>query len=307
LRPRDGDEGEYDDRWKVRRHRVTGIRIADATGVRVCGRGILDAGLVPHLGGSMIALQHARDVRLEGITLRDAASWNVTIANSDHVRVDDVRIIAARLNSDGINSVNSRQVRVRGCFVRNSDDSIVVKTPAPDAPVEEIEVEDCVVWNDWGYALGATYETRSPIGRVRFRSCDILFARHWCLGIHVSDGATVSDVSFADIEVAQLERTTTLPAAGALTPQPKLVRMVIQRDVWGKDAERGHIRDIRFDRITVDGDRLPPSELLGADAAHAIENVTFRAVRPRHQVAASSPAELGLSQNEFARQIEVRP
>lgn len=91
----------------------------------------------------------------------------------------------------GLNGV--KDVRIRDCFVRNHDDSIVVKTPAPDAPAEEIEVEGCTVWSDWGYALGVTYETRSPVRNVSFRGNDIIYSRHWALGIHLSDGALVEN------------------------------------------------------------------------------------------------------------------
>jgi hypothetical protein len=164
-----------------------------------------------------------------------------------------------------------------------------------------------VVWADWGYALGATYETRAPIRQIRFRRCDILFARHWALGVHVSDAATVSDLEFADIDWELLERSTVLPANGALTAQPKLARLVIQKDVWGKDTERGQIRDIRFTRVTVAGEQLPESELFGAGAGHTISNVTFEAVGRRGQPPVGSAEELRLKQNEHVRAVRFLP
>ena len=307
LRPVPGDEGVFNEKWKVRFTRTTGIRIGMVSDVRVCGRGILDASAVPHPGGNMIPLDGARNVRLEGITLRDAANWNVRIAHSENITVENLRILSARLNSDGINSVNSRAVSIRHCFVRNSDDSIVAKTVVPDAPCEDVEVADCVVWSDWGYALGATYETRSLIRRVRFRRCDILFVRHWALGVHVSDGATVSDIEFADMDFEQLERATVLPANGALTATPKLVRMVVQQDVWGKDPERGQIRDIRFTGVTVGGGALPESEMAGADAGHGISNITFESVGLRDEPAVGTAADLKLKQNAYVQAVDVLP
>jgi polygalacturonase len=110
--------------------------------------------------------------------LRDAPNWNLHIAKSQDVTVEDLRIVSGRLNSDGINSVNAQRVNIRRCFVRNSDDSIAVKAVDPGSPSKDILVEDCSVWNDWGYALGATYETRSPISGVVFKGCDIHQAGH---------------------------------------------------------------------------------------------------------------------------------
>lgn len=273
LRP--GEVGEYSEKWKVKFYNGRVLSLLGVENVRICGRGILDASLIPHPGRSMIGLNKCRNVVLSGITLRNAANWNVTISRSSDVMVDDLRIISGRLNTDGINTVNSRQVKIRRCFVRNHDDSIVAKTLEADAPCEDVTVEDCVVWNDWGYALGATYEVRSPIRRLTFRRCDIIATRHFCLGIHVSDSGTVSEVAFEDIAVSDLSRITPQPL---LAKEAYLLRCVVTSDVWGKDAERGHIRNVRLERVRVAGKPLP-SHCFGVDAEHGVENIELRDVQ----------------------------
>ena len=300
LRP--GEKGDYNEKWKVTFFNGVLLNADGVKNVRICGRGILDASLVPHPGRNMISIRNSQHVQLSGITLRDAANWNVHISGSADVDVDDLRIISGRLNSDGINSTNSRDIRIRHCFVRNHDDSIVVKTLVPDKPCEHIQVEDCVIWSDWGYALGATYETRSPIRDVQFRRCDVLAARHWVLGVHLSDSATVSDLKFQDIEVADLK----MPGKRLNMPEePTLIRMTIQADVWGHDPTRGHIRDIVIEHVTVDGAHLPGSSFYGADAAHVIENVTLRDIRLRGQPPVTDAKALGAHHNEFVRNLRV--
>jgi hypothetical protein len=212
-----GTEGIYSDKWKVTFYHGQVLALHDVHGVTVCGRGVLDASRIPHPGFPMISLRGASDITLSGITLRDAANWNVIIKASHDIEVDNLRLISGRLNSDGINSVNAQRVRIHHCFVRNHDDSFAVKTTDPAPPAEEIAVEDCVVWNDWGYALGPTYETRADITGVHYRRCAILFARHWCLGIHVSDSATLRDIGFHDIDIYAPARTASDPAWAALT------------------------------------------------------------------------------------------
>lgn len=300
LRP--GEQGQYNERWNIQTYPGVLFDLRDVENVRIAGRGILDGSLVPHPGRNLIGLTNSRRVQLSGITLRDAPNWNVRIQNSEDVVVDDLRIVSGRLNSDGINSVSSRRVEVRNCFVRNHDDSIVAKALDPAVSCEDITVEDCVIWNDWGYALGATYETRSPIRRLRFRRCDILCARHWAMGIHVSDSATVSDVVFEDITVDDPRRYKPQPR---LTAQRKLFRMVVIADHWGRDNERGHIANIRAERVTLEGEALLPSEFRGFDAGHAIEDVALRDVRCRHRAAATDAASLGVIANEFVRGLRV--
>ncbi|MCE9591300.1 MAG: hypothetical protein K8S99_12330 [Planctomycetes bacterium] len=306
LKP--GETGTWNEQWKVTFIHGSVITLKDVAGVRVCGRGILDSERVPHPGRSMIGLSGGRDIRLEGITLRDASNWNVVIGRSRGVRVTDLRLISGRLNSDGINSVNSRDMSIRRCFVRNHDDSIVAKTTEPGDPCENIDVSDCVIWNDWGYALGVSYETRAPIRHLRFHRCDIISSRHWCLGVHLSDGATVSDIHFADIEVADLTSAARLGGSyAALTQEPVLLKMVITRDVWGKDKEYGRVRDVMIEDVTVYGGRMLGSEILGADAGHDVRGVTLRHIRLAGGAPATDTAALRLRTNEHVHELRIEP
>lgn len=301
-------KGTFNEKWQVTFYGGSVVALDGAAGVRICGRGILDASLIPHPGRSMIRIGRSENVRLEGITLRDASNWNVSINDSENVAVEDLRIISGRLNSDGINSVNSRKVSIRRCFVRNQDDSIVVKTMQQGRPSEDIAVEDCQVWDDWGFGLGVSYETRSPIRNIRFRRCSVLFARHWCMGIRVCDGSLISDIGFDDIEIADLSGAPRLGGArSALNPKPRLLWFGIVKDVWGQDPEPGFIKNVSVANVTVYGNELPPSEILGFDAQHGVEDVEIRNVHLHGKPAAADAAALGLKTNAFVRNVTVGP
>jgi polygalacturonase len=204
-------------------------------------------------------------VRIEGIIIRNSPNWAVCLRDSEGVEVVNVKQVSGRLNSDGINPVGSRKVRIADCFIRNRDDSIAVKTTDPDRPSEDILAERCVLWNDWGYALGVTYETRAAIRRVTFRDCDIIHGTFAAMGIHVVDAGTVSDIAFQDIRVDH---------AGE-----RLFLLNIGKDMWATDKEPGHIRAIRFKNVACAGPGIPPSRVSGHDAAHRVEEVTFENLR----------------------------
>ena len=306
LKP--GDKGEYSEQWKVVFHHGTMFHLKKVNHVRICGRGIVDAGDIPHPGGNMLNFDRAHHVQIEGITLRNAANWNFVIGKSEDVEVNDVRIISGRLNSDGINSVNSRRVHIHDCFVRNHDDSIVVKTTVAGFPAEDIRVEDCTIWNDWGFALGVTYETRSPVRNIVFKNNDIVFSRHWIFGIHVSDGSLVEDITFTDTFVSNLDgvsNATGTPIAW-LSPGPMLFRGTIQKDCWGHDAERGRIRNVLIDGVTLYGKTIPPSELYGADAEHDIRGVTFRNIRLAGQKPIADLTGLSVKKNDFVSDVTCK-
>ena len=247
------------------KHYESLLVVRDVSKVRICGRGILDGGDLPHASKALVALSGSTDVQVEGIVIRDSPNWAVLSHGCQRVSVADIKEISGRLNSDGINSVNSRAIRIRDCFVRNRDDSIVVKTTQPQGEAADIAVEDCIVWNDWGYAFGVTYETRAPIHDVTFRNCDILHVQYTALGIHVVDSGTISNVRFEDIRV-ELTRD-------------KLIRLNIGHDMWATDPQRGHIRAIQFKNVSVTGGPFPASEILGLDADHRVEDVAIDGLR----------------------------
>jgi hypothetical protein len=276
------------------------ISVQNAENVRICGRGILDGEAIPHVGRSMIHVINAKNVVIEGIVVRNSPNWHIALINSQNVRVEGVSLISGRLNSDVINSVNSLDVTVKNCFVRSHDDSIAVKTKTPEGEAARITVEGCTIWNDWGYALGVTYETRAPIHDLVFRDCDILFVRHHALGVHVVDAGTVEKVLFENIRIEDMG----LPARRFGRP-PQFVRIDVSSDMWGTDKERGHIRDIVLRDIQVGGGTPAPSSIVGADEEHAVDGVTFERVCFLGRMATSLD-DLNVKTNEFARGITVK-
>ena len=166
-------------------------------------------------------------------------------------------------NSDGFDLVDTCNAVVRHCFVRSFDDSIIVKS-FNSGSIHNILVADCVVWTDWGFSLGVTYETRTDtINDITFRECDILhnIACRGALGMNPNDRAALSNIRFEDIRVEDA--------------RSGLIEVVIERSRYAKDPEPGQIRDIYFKDIDVTGGPFPPSIVHGHSERHTVENVTF--------------------------------
>jgi hypothetical protein len=274
------------------------INVSKAEDVRICGRGILEGSRMPHGARNLIGVSQSSDVTVEGIILRDSPNWNIVISQSKNVIASDLKLISGRLNSDGINPTNSTDVTISDCFIRNHDDSIAVKTPAPGVPSSHILAEDNIIWNDWGYALGITYETRSDISDVTFRRCHVIFTKNWVLGVHVVDSGTISGVRFEDITVENMNI-----AANRFRAMPKLMRVAVASDMWGTDPQRGHIKGIVFHNVAVSGTALPPSEILGVDADHRVEDVRISGLTHNGKPVLT-PAEARLKVNGFVDAVQ---
>jgi hypothetical protein len=251
--------------------------IEDAENVSIRGRGIIDMSRLDWHSKSPVVVQRSSNVRVAGLTIKDSPSWAVALFGSRHVTVSNVKQICHRENSDGIDIVNSQEVAVEDCFLRNNDDEICVKTTSPPPAMEarNISVRRCVVWNDRAYALGVTYETRCNVTNVLFADCDVIHDLGIAsLAVHVSDSGTVSSLRFENIRLEDVKN--------------RAVRLWIGKDMWGHDSQRGHIRGVVFKDVSLVGGSAPQWELTGHDADHRVTDVVFENLRLLDKVIAAT-------------------
>ena len=105
---------------------------------------------------------------------------------------------------------------IRDCFIRTFDDSVCVNGNEYLLPeeagvgagvtrsdiFENVLVEKCTIWNDWGRALEIGAETRAKeIRNVTFRDCDVIWHTDPPLDVQNCDTAFVHDITFDDIRV----------------------------------------------------------------------------------------------------------
>jgi hypothetical protein len=258
------------------------------TNIALRGRGIIDGSGCPTHARNLVAVQ-GKDITLEGVILRDSSTWNIPIRRSDRVTVKNVKLLGYRANSDGIDICSSRDVTVESCFIRTLDDLIVVKTDRGQGEARRIVARDCVLWNEVAHALSIGAELRENVDDVRFTNCDIIHdkGREWTLRVYHCDAARISNIRFENIRIEE---------------SPRLISLWIDKAVWTRDEERGHIDGVIFKNIRAKADPLRV-EFKGFDETHAIENVVLEDV-----VVNGRPlVETDLKTNAFVRKITVRP
>lgn len=83
------------------------------------------------------------NVRVEGVSLRDAAKWNCYFKECENVAVRRVNIRSqAYWENDGID-IEAKNAIVEDCDIDTLDDAICLKNDNPDFTVENIEVRNC--------------------------------------------------------------------------------------------------------------------------------------------------------------------
>ena len=274
------------------------IQASQATHIRIAGRGVLDVGPFERgQGGGAIRLSDCSDVTVEGLVMRDPDVWCCSLFGCRHVTIANVKLIGLwRYNADGIDVCNSQDVLVSDSFVRAFDDALVIKglksrrNSSDDQPVRNVQFRRCVVWCDWGRAMEIGAETCAPeIAGITFADCDIVRTTHIAMDIQHGDRAVVRDIRFERIRVEiddqnppprmQQSRDEKYSADSQEGYCPSLLEIVIRKNPYSQDEDRGTVRDILFQDITVLSRLQPPSSFLGFDAEHTVEGVTIQNLR----------------------------
>jgi hypothetical protein len=276
----------------------TAVEARGATGVRILGRGIIDTSEYERgQGGGSIRLTDCNEVKIDGVILRDPDVWCLSAFGCRNLEISSVKLIGLwRYNADGIDICNSQEVVVRNSFVRAFDDAIVLKGlnwgqgGFHERPVRNVRVQDNVIWCDWGRALEIGAETSAPeFAGIRFRDCDIIRTTHIAMDIQCGDRAVVRDVRYENIRVEtdevcpapkmQASREERYVENSASEYVPNLMVIVIAKNPYSQDAERGNVRDITYQDITVAGRRAPRSIFSGLDTQHKVQRVTIDNLR----------------------------
>ncbi|GHU75684.1 hypothetical protein FACS189414_0380 [Bacteroidia bacterium] len=230
--------------------------------VKIQGRGIIDQENVYRLQARNIFSVTGKDVSLEGVILRNASVWTVSLRGADRVHIDNIKLLGHRANSDGIDICDSWEVLVENCFIRTLDDLIVVKTYNRENGTGNVLARKCVLWNEVAHALSIGAEIQQVVDGVTFTDCDIIgdHCREWSLRVYQCDKGMVKNITFDNIRIEE---------------SVKFASLWINEATWTTDPERGHIENVVFKDITLknDGPLVKGIEFLGYDEGHAVKNV----------------------------------
>lgn len=247
------------------------IQATGVENVRVAGHGIIDGSTYDRWKDIMVPInfENSSHITIEGITILDPAAWTLNLYMDTDVVVNGVKIIGARSNSDGITIQSCENVQVRNCFVRSWDDSLVVK--GYDADARDITFENCVLWTDLAQSCEIGYETRADvIERITFRDITVLHNFHKpVLSIHNSDNALIRDILYENIVVEDAQM-------GEGDGANMLIELTTSKSQWSQTAERGNIRNVLFDGITVLDGKEPGIKIFSFRGEYNIDDVTIR-------------------------------
>ncbi len=172
----------------------------DAKHIGIMGEGMIDgnAEMFPNEGSSlrpmMLRFLRCRNIRLQGISMVQAAAWTTAFLDSEDIWIEDLDICNdKRYNGDGLDFDGCRNVFVTRCKIKGTDDNLCLQAGSKEYPVENVHISDCHFTSICA-AVRIGLKSVGDIRGVTVTGCT--FERVWREGIKIecTEGGTISDI-----------------------------------------------------------------------------------------------------------------
>jgi hypothetical protein len=262
------------------------ISSENARDIKIGGRGILDASKIERgKAPAMISLKKVTNASVNGIILRDSHFWAIIPVNCDSVAFNNLKLIGHwRYNSDGLDIVSCKNIQFKNSFIRTFDDNIVIRGTKrayvePYKIIENITVDSCVLWNDWGRAIeiGASIVV-DTIRNVRFTNCQIPHFTAVAMDIQNCDRGYIKDIHFENIAIEGLISDSLMIATDPIVPRAwgKIAVLGIYSTFYSEDTVRGNIDHIYFNNIRYNRSDTKQVAMIDIDSVRIDKNISFK-------------------------------
>lgn len=211
---------------------------------------------------------YCKNVRVEGITIRNSPFWTVNPEFCDNVTVTGVTILNPKSpNTDGINPESCRNVHISDCHISVGDDCITIKSGKDRAgrqmnvPAENYTITNCTMLSGHGGVVIGS-EMSGGVKKITISNCVFDGTDR---GIRIKTargrGGVVEDIRVDNVVMKNIRE------------QMIVLDMQYAKSEAEPVSERTpRFRNIHFSNITAEGNQ---AGLLNGLSEMPIENVTF--------------------------------
>ena len=231
------------------------IRAEGLQNLTIRGRGIISGEIYNRRSESEytlpIEIRSSKNVKIEDLIFVDPAGWTITLFNSEDVLVNNIKIITARQNGDGISVQSCKNVTITGGYVRTWDDSLVVKNTG-NLPTSNIKFEGVTVWTDLAQSMEIGYEAfGETMEDITFNNIIVIHNFHKAvISMHNADDAKISRVKYTNIIV---EDCQTLGDNRTDSENDFLIDLCVLYNLdWSTSTNiLGTVKDVTIDNVKV--------------------------------------------------------
>lgn len=158
-----------------------------------------------------------KDIRIEGVTMRNSGMWNQHYLDCEDLLIDRINVYNhSNRNNDGIDIDGCRRVILSNSIFDSDDDGITLKSTG-NAPTEDVVITNCVV-SSFCNAIKAGTESSGGFRNISISNCIIKPSRsiatpvfntprHGITGIslEIVDGGTMEGITISNITIEGTE------------------------------------------------------------------------------------------------------
>ncbi len=234
--------------YKQLRHAL--LFAAGCQHVAITGQGTIDGQGKAFPNGAtdprpvLVRLRDCQNVRLEGVLIKDGASFAVHPIHCRQVRIEGLRIDSrVQPNSDGLDIDGCQDVYIANCNIHSGDDCIALKTIEPGAPCRDVVITNCILSSDCA-AIRVGPDAVENIERVCASNCIIRDTRLNGIKIQAAFGVAMRDMVFSNMVMDNVTGPISLRLAGWQLGAGN-VWAVFDDSKW----EQGELCNILFENI----------------------------------------------------------
>lgn len=227
---------------------------------------------------NLIYFKNCKKVKVTGITLKDAASWVQNYKECDGVLIDSMTVNStAYWNNDGIDIVDSKNVRITNSFFNAADDAICLKSEITDGVCENVWVENCTLRSSAsGFKLGTG--SLGGFKNIIVKNLAVYDTYRSAIALETVDGGFLQDVNISHVQAKNTGNA-----------------IFIRLGHRNKDARYSSIKNVLIDDVKVEvpagkpdigypiegpPPKVPPHNLVPASITglpgHLVQNVTLQ-------------------------------
>jgi hypothetical protein len=231
-----------------------------------------------------LIVQGCNNVKVRDITIRDTPMYLMGVQDCDNVIVDGITLTAPydSPNTDGLQIIDSNDVRISNCLISVGDDGIVPKMRK--RVIERLQVNNCTISSDDG---AIKFGTRSASGMrdSMFSNITITNSRYG-IAMFMIHGGVYEDIRFSNIRIATGGRHS--------RHYPIFIDVDDRADTAAEQGTQkrpwGRIRGITFDGLDIS---TAGNIMIGGHPSSPVTDLTMSDIRMRVRGAQPLPELAG--------------
>jgi polygalacturonase len=147
----------------------------------------------------LIDFEHCTNIKISGVTLKNAACWVQRYGRCDSLVIDDIKVRSTAFwNNDGIDLVDCTNTLVQNCDIDVGDDGICLKSDRKDLSCNHILIRHCKVRSS---ASAVKFGTNSYGGfrNIKVDDIEVYNTFRSAIALEIVDGGVMEDVEVSNI------------------------------------------------------------------------------------------------------------